>query len=155
MQAKSSAVMTSDLVTILAGSPLSEACDIMQRKRFRHLPVVNKDDEIIGILSQRDLNYIKSPDKIPVEYVMASPVVYVDQNSPLRSAIFKMLELKISSLLIADKTENVVGIITTDDLLWYLSYVLEDAKESRFSISSLFDLQTVGEAAQQISNAGI
>jgi hypothetical protein len=66
-----------------------------------------------------------------------------------------MLENKISSLLIADENEHAVGIVTTDDLLFYLAHLLDENKEKRFSVSSLLDLQTVGEAARQISNAGI
>ncbi|MBK9323546.1 MAG: CBS domain-containing protein [Bdellovibrionaceae bacterium] len=155
MQAKLSNVITRDLVTVPLGTFLSVACEMMEQKKFRHLPVADGDGKVVGIISKRGLNYIRNPEKTPVEYVMASPVVTVDQNSPLRSAIFKMLELKISSLLISDKSGAIVGIVTTDDLLWYLSYILEDSKESRFSFSSLFDLQTIGEAAQQISNAGI
>lgn len=149
------AIMTKELLTIPAGSPVSKAWEAMEERKFRHLPVVNTEDQIIGILSQRDLNFIKNPEVIPVEYVMSAPVMFVDQNTPLRSAIFRMLENKISCLLIADETERAVGIVTTDDLLFYLAHLLDDSKEQRFSVSSLLDLQTVGEAARQISLAGI
>jgi CBS domain-containing protein len=149
------AIMTKDLLTIPAGSPVSKAWEIMEERKFRHLPVVNTEEQIIGILSQRDTNFIKNPEMIPIEYVMSAPVMFVDQNTPLRSAIFRMLENKISSLLIADEDEHAVGIVTTDDLLFYLANLLNEKKESRFSVSSLLDLQTVGEAARQISNAGI
>ncbi len=148
-------VMTKSLITAPAGSPLSQAWQIMEENHFRHLPIVNASQEIIGILSLRDLNFIKNPDLIPVEYVMSAPVVSVDQNTPLRNTISKILEMKISSLLITDHEDTVVGILTTDDLLWYLSSLLEEARGNKFSFSSLFDLQTIGEAAQQISNAGI
>jgi CBS domain-containing protein len=152
---KTKALMSTKLITTTVGTPLSEAYRLMEQKRIRHLPVLNGSDEIIGILSQRDLGFIKNQENIPVEYAMSAPVVHVDQNAPLRSAIFKMLELKISSLLIADQESNVLGIITTDDLLWYLSSLLEDPKENNFSLSSLFDLRTVGEAARMLSNAGV
>jgi len=155
MKVQAKNIMTKDLVTIPSGSPLIDALSLMEKKKFRHLPVVKDTGEIIGILSNRDINYLKNIESIPVEYAMSCPVRYVDQNAPLRTAIFKFLEHKISSLLIADQNENAVGIITTDDLLWYLAYLLEDVKEQRFSISSLFDLQTVGEAARRISKSEI
>ncbi|MBS1970370.1 MAG: CBS domain-containing protein [Bdellovibrionales bacterium] len=149
------AIMTKDLMTIPAGSPVSKAWEIMEERKFRHLPVVNGNEQVIGILSQRDLNFIKNPEVIPVEYIMSAPVMFVDQNTPLRSAIFRMLEGKISSLLIANENQQAVGIVTTDDLLFYLAHLLDENKEQRFSVSSLLDLQTIGEAARQISNAGI
>lgn len=155
MQPTAKTVMKTSLVTIPLGASLIQARELMDEKRFRHLPVVKSDGEIVGILSQRDLNFIKNPELIPVEYVMATPIVSADQNAPLRFAIFQMLQLKISSLLITGQEGVVVGIVTTDDLLGYLSKLLEDPKRPHFSISSLFDLQTVGEAIQQIADAGI
>lgn len=155
MQTTLKNLVTKNLVLIPAGSPLSETWDLMAEKRFRHLPVVNSDQEIIGIISQRDLVHRKKSELIPVEEAMSSPVYFIDQHAPLRSAIFKLIEHKISSLLIVDQNKLVIGIITTDDLLWYLSSLLEDAKGKRFLFSSLFDLQTVGEIAQQVSNMGI
>lgn len=155
MQPTAKQIMTKNLLTVPVGSPLSTAWDLMEENHIRHLPVIGTTGEVIGILSQRDLNYIKNPEVIPVEYVMSAPVVSVDQNTPLRSAIARMLQLKISSLLITDQEKNLVGILTTDDLLWYLSYLLQDSKDHKFSFASLFDLQTIGEAARQISNTGI
>lgn len=51
-------VMTSDVVTVDADKPVREAAQIMFEKWFRHLPVVDNDGDVVGIVSLRDLNYL-------------------------------------------------------------------------------------------------
>jgi CBS-domain-containing membrane protein len=48
-------VMTKDVVTVAADVTLREAATIMFEKWFRHLPVVNADGAVLGIISLRDL----------------------------------------------------------------------------------------------------
>jgi CBS domain-containing protein len=148
-------IMTKTLKTIPIGSRLAEAMDIMAEARIRHLPVVNEAEDIVGIISHRDIKFSKSSQNIPVEFIMSTPVEYLEEGTPLKSAIFKMLEKKISCLLISDKKGDAVGIITTDDILWFLSQQLEaDSKKSQ-PLLSIFNLETVGEVAKMLSQMGI
>ncbi len=94
-----SSAMTKKLVTVPWGTPLSEASAIMEEKRIRHLPVVDEDGSILGILSKKDLNVLNSIN-LGVERVMTSPVLSVKDNLPLRSAIYKLIENKVSSLIV-------------------------------------------------------
>ena len=148
-------IMTKTLIAVPIGSPVALAAELMKEKRIRHLPVVDELDEIVGIISQRDFNLLENLEEIPVERVMSSPIYSIDQDTPLRSAIFKMLEHKISSLLISDENDDAVGIITTDDLLGYLVYLLDKSDKDRWPFFSVLDTQTLGEVARQLSLAGI
>lgn len=49
-------VMTSDVVTVKSDLSVREAAQIMFDKWFRHLPVVDNDGNVVGIVSLRDLN---------------------------------------------------------------------------------------------------
>lgn len=148
-------LMTKTLIAVPMGSPVAAAADIMEANRIRHLPVVDDMDVIVGIISKRDFTLLENLEEIPVEQVMNSPIYYIDQDTPLRSAIFKMLEHKISSLLISDENDDAVGIITTDDLLGYLVHLLDTNNKERTPFFSLLDTQTLGEVARQLSLAGI
>jgi CBS domain containing-hemolysin-like protein len=86
--------------------------------------------------------------------MMSAPVHFVSENTPLRRAIFLMLQLKISCLLISDASDNAVGIITTDDLLWHLSHLLAD-EEDEHSRVSYQTQQTIGEVAKELAQMGI
>ena len=48
--------MTSDVVTVKSDLSVREAAQIMFDKWFRHLPVVDNDGDVVGIVSLRDLN---------------------------------------------------------------------------------------------------
>jgi signal-transduction protein with cAMP-binding, CBS, and nucleotidyltransferase domain len=85
--------------------------------------------------------------------LMTSPVECIDMNMPLRGAIMHMLQKKISSLLIVDAEEMVVGIVTTDDILWHLAHLLND--EGTHLKMALPDVQTIGEVANQVASTGI
>ena len=148
-------IMSKTLIAVPIGSPVAAAADIMKQNRIRHLPVVDELDVIVGIISKRDFTLLENLEEIPVERVMNSPIYYIDQDTPLRSAIFKMLEHKISSLLISDDNDDAVGIITTDDLLGYLVQLLDSNHKERTPFFSALDTQTLGEVARQLSLAGI
>lgn len=149
-----SKVMTRKLLAVPMGTTLFEAHQLMTEKRIRHLPVIDDKEEVVGIISQRDLAAIPNSKNVPVELLMTSSVAFVEETVPLRQAIFKVLQMKISSLLVISKDTDVVGIVTTDDLLWYLAHLLADEKDSA-TISSFEGKQLIGELANTLSNAGI
>ena len=147
-------VMTRKLMTVPVGTSLFDANQLMQEKRIRHLPVIDIMDDVIGVLSHRDLGAFPESKNIRVEMMMSAPVEYVDKNMPLRKAILMMLEKKISCLLIADENEDAVGIVTTDDLLWQLAQILASEEEERPLLTAM-DRQTIGQVANTLSNMGI
>lgn len=148
-------IMTPKIICVSVGTSLFEANELMKEKRIRHLPVVDHEDQVIGIISQRDLHYVPDSKNLTVEMLMSSPVTYVDSSTPLRQAIFKMLENKISSLLVNDGNDNIVGIITTDDLLWHLARVLSYEKDEKNLFENAMYRQTIGEIANEAALVGI
>lgn len=150
--------MTKKLVTIPWGSTLAEADELMGEKRIRHLPVIDEDGDVLGILAKKDVSTLISSKSLTVEKVMMAPVEYVDEEVSLRSAILKMLEKKISCLLISNSEGQAVGILTTDDLLWYLAHMLsEDANKENSALNVWKDkaMQTVGQLADKLATMGI
>lgn len=62
-------VMTADVVTVKSDLSVREAAQIMFDKWFRHLPVVDTDGNVVGIVSLRDLNGLvaqgmEEPDRL-------------------------------------------------------------------------------------------
>ncbi len=155
MEAQIKDIMTKTLIAVPIGSPVAVAANIMKQNKIRHLPIVDEMDVIIGIISKRDFTLLENLEDIPVERVMSAPIYYIDQDTPLRSAIFKMLEHKISSLLISDENDEAIGIITSDDLLGYLVQILDKINKEKAPFFSVLDTQTLGEVARQLSLAGI
>src|SRR5687768_5859122 len=149
-------IATRKLVTIETGTPLHQAQAIMEDKRIRHLPVVDSANCIIGVLSKHDLKAGFEAQNLAVDFFMNAPVESIGEDTPLRPAIFKMLEKKISCLLVEDKNQEAIGIITTDDLLWQLAYLLkEDAQQKHSWFDTTGIKATIGEVAHKLSLAGI
>jgi len=150
-------IMSKNLKTISAGSNLGEAYRVMEEFRIRHLPVLNDLGDVTGILSYKNLLTNTSVLAMPVEYFMSFPIVEIPENTSLKKAVLTLLEQKISSLLVTNAQYEVVGIVTTDDLLWHLASQLKtDADEDEntpFIVSK--NAQTIGEIARLLSQVGI
>jgi acetoin utilization protein AcuB len=147
--------MTSKLVTISSDASLVSAGELMKEKRIRHLLVVDSiTQEAVGVLSDRQLQLSQLEPEMAVEWLMSTPIVTVDPATPLRQAIFKMLESKISALIVADQQDQVRGIVTTDDLLWFLAHSLNEDKGSLPLVTQDTKI-TLGELINQLSLAGI
>lgn len=147
-------VMTNKIMMISVGQSLADAMELMVEKRIRHLPVVDAELKIVGVLQLQDFSGISNLEDQYVEAYMSTPVEWVSQDIPLRAAILKMLEKKIHSLLVADEKNELVGIVTSEDLLWILARSLEKS-EKKHSILTLFDIESLDEIAHQISQTGL
>ena len=123
-------VMTSYVVTLKRNDKLTFADDIMRLGRIRHLPVLDGDGEVVGILSQRDLfrgslaralgygehAQKKVLDSLVVKEVMTTDVVTTSPDVPLAEAARTMLARKIGCLPVLDGGK-LVGIVTEADFV--------------------------------------
>ena len=63
-------IMTPNPVTLNIDEAFCRVAQIFKEKDIRHIPVVNSEGIIMGVISQRDFNRIASPQKSPTgEYV--------------------------------------------------------------------------------------
>jgi len=126
---KISKYMTRKLITTSPDTSVKDAFLIMQRHRVRHLPVV-EGDKLVGIISDRDLRrpkwaetvddwtaYYQIDDHISVRDVMtASPEVLRTYDKILKAvSIFR--EQRYGALPVLDKSGDLVGILSAQDLL--------------------------------------
>jgi CBS domain-containing protein len=125
-----SEVMTKDVVTIGRNEKLMVADDIMRLGRIRHLPVVDSDGTLAGIVSQRDLFHSglikalgygthaqrEALDLIVIKEAMRSEVVTVTPETKLGDAARLMLTRKIGCLVVVD-AGKIAGILTESDFV--------------------------------------
>jgi CBS domain-containing protein len=123
-------LMTKEVVTLNANEPLSFADDVMRLGRIRHMPVVDDDGELVGILSQRDLfrdalartlgygshAQAKVLGMLRAKEVMSGNVETIEPNTPLDEAAGIMLSKKIGCLVVVEAQE-IVGILTESDFV--------------------------------------
>jgi CBS domain-containing protein len=151
--------MSPNLVTISAYRPIAEARDLMEEKGIRHLPVVDSEGLVIGILSDRDVNRAMSPVRpgfmggSAVSDFMSWPAITVDEGMPLAEVAEGMLDEKVSSFLVTRGGREVVGIITSDDLLKVLRNLLRG--ETKSPLKALPYSPVVREALNEIQSVGL
>lgn len=123
-------VMTRDVVTLSRNDKLVIANDIMGLGRIRHIPVVDEQGLLAGIVSQRDLflsglvralgysarAQLAALDVLSVKEAMTTEVVTVSQDTPLADAARLMLEKKIGSVVVTSG-KKIVGILTESDFV--------------------------------------
>jgi acetoin utilization protein AcuB len=122
-------IMTRRPVTTRTDASVSDALHLMHEKKVHRLPVLDRRDKLVGIVSEGDLLYASpSPAttlnvwemhsllaKLKVEKVMTRKVITVSDESPIEEAAQIMVENKIGGLpVLRDKV--MVGIVTETDL---------------------------------------
>ncbi len=123
--------MTATPVTIATSADYQEAFQTMEERDLHHLPVVDAEGAVIGILTRRDLQLAARCFKeAPAEVgdVMHSPVTTIAPDADLSVAVELMRSDRIGCLPVStDGGQNIVGIITETDLLRALAQLLAAA----------------------------
>jgi acetoin utilization protein AcuB len=147
----------SKVICIKSGTSMQDARELMAVKRIRHLPIIDSNNNIISMLSKHDLTDVIKFQQLPVDSFASSPVQYVDESTPLSVVALRMVESKISSVLISNEKKEVVGIITSDDLLYKLSQILkiEENKKENSEYNYNFLITTAGDFFKKLSDVGI
>lgn len=123
-------LMTPVVKTLQRNDQLTIADDVMREQRIRHLPVLDEEGVVCGVVSQRDLfrgalaralgygqtAQQKMHSMLLVKEVMSTTVVTIGPHEPLANAARLMLEHKVGCLPVLDG-EKLVGILTESDFV--------------------------------------
>jgi len=107
-------------ITVRDDTDYWSAFEIMQEKDLHHIPVVNENSAVVGILTRRDLKIAAMHFKeasVEVSEVMHNPVVTITPGELLAEAANQMIDNRIGGLPVLDTGGQVVGILTETDLL--------------------------------------
>ncbi len=114
--------MIADPVTLSKDHTLADAKALMANYKISGLPVVNENDYLIGIITNRDVKYQENLD-IKVEEIMTKEnLITSDKNTNLEKAKEILLKNRIEKLPIVDKKNKLVGLITIKDIDNQLEY---------------------------------
>lgn len=106
--------MVRPVLTVGPDDRVATAWQLMRTRGIRHLPVVDADKRLLGIVTDRDLRQVVPT--LRVREVMTWGAVTVEPDAELRQAARLMHDRKIGALpVVADR--RVVGILTETDLV--------------------------------------
>ncbi len=122
-------LMTDAPATVTPATTLRRAVEILQTLDIRHLPVVNEDGELIGMLSDRDLRALSIPyfmgsDCVGskaldgrVSSIMSGDTLSVDAETDIAAVVDLMLENTIGAVPVTGEDGALVGIVSYIDIL--------------------------------------
>ena len=114
-----STLMTRNVVSIGPGSSQEEARALCAQRNVRHLPIVD-GERFVGVVSDRDLRRARGrhQESEPVVAIaMRRPPLFVAPAVSVSTALEQLLQAKVSSLPVIGEHDELVGILTTTDLL--------------------------------------
>jgi acetoin utilization protein AcuB len=121
--------MTSDPVTITTDTSLKDALELVRSKSFRHLPVLDEDGGLVGIVTEKSLVYASPTPTttlsiFEVDYILSrtkvgqviqGSVITVGPDLPIEEAARVMIDHRIGCLPVVED-EKLVGIISDTDI---------------------------------------
>lgn len=144
-------VMTRKVVTLKDTTPIAEAWETMLKHLLKALPVLNRNGEVVGILTDEDLldragleQHLSIAERmdekmlqselnglraspLKVADVMTSPVITIRGDEPLSVAAARMAEHRIKRLPVLDENGKLIGVLSRVDVLKQV--VSEEAKK--------------------------
>jgi len=134
-------VMTRSPVTVTEDTTLGDAADVLVQHGVRHLPVLDDEARLVGMLSERDLRAHLGvdvdgfPDATrealakPVSEAMTPDPISVRARAQLRDALEVFVVERVGALPVVDDGDDLVGVLSYVDLLTWLRDHAEQARE--------------------------
>ena len=133
-------IMSTDLKTISPGENLAAARALMHDNRIHHLPVVDDDEKLVGLLTLTNLlaatdSILRESDsrmhaaEISVKDIMVTEVATVDEHASLRKAALFLEKHRIGCLPVVTDG-SLRGIITDTDFVGVAINLLEQIEDS-------------------------
>lgn len=124
--------MTRKVITVDSETPVIEAQELMADNNIRHLPVVDLNQQLVGIVTDRDIrsalpyNYLKDTCSaeqreqfcaLPVKDIMTKDPIAISPTYTIQDALLLIQNSKIGALPVVDEDRCLQGIISVRDLL--------------------------------------
>ncbi|EGJ29217.1 MULTISPECIES: CBS domain-containing protein [Moorena] len=139
-------VMTRDPIVVQPETPIKEVIKIIAEQSISGLPVVNEAGKLVGVISETDLLWQETGVEPPVYIMFLDSVIYLENparydqelhkalgqtagevmtghpmsikpDQPLRKAAKLMQEKSIHHLPVTDEAEQVIGILSSGDIV--------------------------------------
>jgi len=122
-------LMSWPVMTVYDNATVGEALDILHRKNIRHLPVVDLNQALVGVVSETDLLKVFPRGKelsvfetnllarTPVSKIIGKNPIYVYSNVIVEEAALIMRTNRIGCLPVLDENQRLVGLLSKNDII--------------------------------------
>ncbi len=129
-----------DIVSVTAGTSVRDAVALLAERKIGAMPVL-EGDEVVGIVSERDVIYCLSSDGAamldwPVSRVMTAPAITIEPQVSVLAALSQMTRRRIRHLPVVERGA-LIGIVSIGDLVAYrIKGIEQEAEAMRAYIQS-------------------
>ena len=113
---RSEAGMVTNPVKINPGQRVAEALKVMARFHISGVPVVEDDDRLVGIITNRDLRFHDDPNSLVSEVMTSEHLVTAPVGTDIKQARRILQSAKVEKLPITDADGRLRGLITVKDI---------------------------------------
>ncbi len=113
---RSESGMITDPITIKKDQTLQDAEDIMASYKISGIPVVDDNNSLLGIITNRDMRFTKDFTKVIADKMTHSPLITAIKGTTLEEAAEIMHANKIEKLPIINDDNKLIGLITIKDI---------------------------------------
>ncbi|MBK6894407.1 MAG: IMP dehydrogenase [Flavobacteriales bacterium] len=114
---RSESGMITDPVKLLEGATVGDALRLMAEHGIGGIPVVDKADKLVGIVTNRDLRFEKKMAKPVAEVMTSDKVITAKPDVTMAQAADILQEFKIEKLPVVDAKGKLVGLVTYKDII--------------------------------------
>ncbi len=152
---KSESGIIIDPVFVNPNQTLQDAEDLMKNYKISGVPVVDENMVLVGILTNRDMRYVKDFSQIAQNVMTKMPLVTARKGITLEEAAEIMHQHKIEKLPIVDGANKLAGLVTIKDINKKLEY--PNAAKDNFGRLIVGAAIGVGQLdrAEALINAGV
>ncbi len=108
--------MVTEPVTVSPDLTLAELAEIVKKNKFAGYPVIDENNDLVGIITGRDTRFVTDLSK-KVSEVMTpkARLITVKENTPRADILKLMHNNRIEKVLVVDDNEKLIGMITVKD----------------------------------------
>jgi CBS domain-containing protein len=110
-------IMSPDPTVLRRSQRLEEAAEEMRLSRIHHLPIVDQDNVLEGLITHRDLLAHSADWERRLDGVMRTDVKTVKAETPAHEAAYLLLRYAIGCLPVTDERGTLIGIVTESDFV--------------------------------------
>jgi IMP dehydrogenase len=114
---RSESGMIIDPITLREDAVVKDALDLMRENKIGGIPVVDENNNLKGIVTNRDLRFEKKHNRPIIEVMTREKIITANDGTDLSTAEGILQEHKIEKLPVVDKNNKLIGLITYRDII--------------------------------------
>ncbi len=144
-----------DPIKIGPEAKISKALDIMSEYRISGVPVVDEDNRLVGILTNRDLRFEKDFNKKVKEDMTKAPLITAKKGTTIDEAEELFHTNKIEKIPLVDEDGRLAGLITIKDIKKRKEYPNANKDENgRLRVGAAIGVGQI-DRARALAKAGV